>query len=77
MTSHGELAERTDQYTGLYGNTAADRAAAFRRVLKSTTSRDDEDTALWMLGLHYKPDPTTKRPRSWTGHLLAPQDGAA
>jgi hypothetical protein len=32
------------------------RAAAFRVVLRRTTTRDDEDLLLFAVGLHYRPD---------------------
>lgn len=39
-----------------YANSATDRAAALRVVLKNTTTRADEDQLLWMTGVHYRPD---------------------
>jgi hypothetical protein len=42
-------------------NSPAERAAALRKVLRSTTSRAEEDELLWMLGLHYRPEPPKAR----------------
>ena len=41
---------------GLHDNSPSERAAALRRTLRSTLTRDDENEALWMLGVHYRPD---------------------
>ncbi|MEY9876577.1 hypothetical protein ABH931_006087 [Streptacidiphilus sp. MAP12-33] len=42
-------------------NSATERAAAVRSVLHHTTSRVEEDELLWMLGLHYRPEPPKAR----------------
>lgn len=86
MTSHGELADRTDQYTGLNRNTdreiarardMADLCIRQHHGLDRDAARAELHEALWMLGIHTQPEPPTYQPRSWTGHLLAPRDGAA
>jgi hypothetical protein len=42
-------------------NSPQERAAALRCVLRNTRTRLDEDEALWMLDLHYRPEPPKAR----------------
>lgn len=60
MTSHPEPGERANRIP-LSATTASVRAAAFRTVLKRTASREEEDTVLFMAGLHYQPDNPVRR----------------
>lgn len=46
---------------GLSENSASERAGALRAVIRRTSTRLDEDEALWMLGLHYRPEPPKAR----------------
>ena len=45
----------------LEDNDPTERAAAFRTVLKRTTTADEEDQVLFMAGLHYKPEGSRDR----------------
>lgn len=53
----------TAQYGPITGNTPAQYGAAFRVICRRTKTRTDEDHALWMLGIHYKPQPQDGDPR--------------
>lgn len=41
-------------------NTPTERAAALRYICRHTTTQTEEDQILWLLDLHYKPQPETQ-----------------
>lgn len=53
LSGDGKAARLTTATT----NSRTERAAAFRFICRNTKTREQEDEALWMAGLHYKPEP--------------------
>lgn len=72
---HGiEVANHEAETLPLSANSATERAAALRHVLKATVTRAEEDEALWMLGLHYLPEPPHARRHPFYSNKIIPAE---
>lgn len=80
MSFNPGLVHRLDATTAdtdtlaLSANSPTERGAAVRKVIKKTRTRLEEDEALWMLGLHYRPEPPhARRHPMYSGKVIPAQ----